>query len=135
LGGYSHREFRREFAKIKNIWNMWKYLEVKSMKFSLESIYTWYHNLLQNPKYRWWVIIGTVVYLISPLDIAPDFIPIIGQVDDVLLLTLLISEVSGLVIGGWQSRKDKVNNNSGDTDNQEATAMENTIDVEGISVK
>ena len=71
------------------------------MKFSIQSIYAWYRNLLRHPKYRWWVILGTMVYLISPIDIAPDVIPILGQVDDVFLLTLLVTEVSTLVIDSF----------------------------------
>lgn len=99
------------------------------MGFSIQSLYTWYRNVLRNPKYRWWVIIGTVAYLLSPIDIAPDFIPVVGQVDDLLLLTLLVSEVSGLVIDGWKARTGRV-----ETTN-ESTATDNTVDVDAVSVK
>lgn len=104
------------------------------MNFSIQSLYAWYRNLLRNPKYRWWVIIGTLAYLISPIDIAPDFIPIIGQVDDVLLLTLLVSEVSGLVIEGWKARKGDVDATAPNT-TEDSTATANTIDVDATSVK
>ncbi|NET01125.1 MAG: DUF1232 domain-containing protein [Sphaerospermopsis sp. SIO1G2] len=99
------------------------------MSFSIQSLYTWYRNVLRNPKYRWWVIIGTVVYLLSPIDIAPDFIPVVGQVDDLLLLTLLVSEVSGLVIDSWKTRtgRNETTNKSESTDN--------TVDVDAVSVK
>jgi uncharacterized membrane protein YkvA (DUF1232 family) len=104
------------------------------MKFSVQSLYTWYRSLLRNPKYRWWVIIGTLAYILSPLDISPDFIPIVGQVDDVLLLTLLVSEVSGLVVEGFKNRRQSVdeNNNNSST---ESTSNTNTIDVDAVSVK
>ena len=95
------------------------------MGFSIQSLYTWYRNVLRNPKYRWWVIIGTIVYLVSPVDIAPDFIPVLGQIDDLVLLTLLVSEVSGLVIDSWKAGKGDV----------ESTSTDNTVDVDGISVK
>ena len=52
------------------------------MNFSIQSVYTWYRETLRNPKYRWWIILGTLAYLISPIDIAPDFLPVIGQIDD-----------------------------------------------------
>ena len=62
--------------------------------FSLESVYGWYRNLVANPKYRWWVIAGTMLYLFSPFDIAPDFIPFIGQIDDAIVVTLLATELA-----------------------------------------
>jgi uncharacterized membrane protein YkvA (DUF1232 family) len=34
------------------------------------------------------IIPATLLYLISPLDLIPDFIPVVGQVDDVMILLL-----------------------------------------------
>jgi uncharacterized membrane protein YkvA (DUF1232 family) len=62
--------------------------------FSLESVYSWYRGLVANPQYRWWVIAGTMLYLFSPFDIAPDFIPFIGQIDDAIVVTLLATELA-----------------------------------------
>ncbi|MHC5936993.1 YkvA family protein [Nostoc sp.] len=104
------------------------------MKFSIQSLYTWYGNLLRNPKYRWWVILGTLVYLASPIDIIPDFIPVAGQIDDVFLLTLLVSEVSGLVIEGWKARKGDVATEVPNT-TEASTSTASTIDVDAVSVK
>jgi uncharacterized membrane protein YkvA (DUF1232 family) len=104
------------------------------MNFSIQSLYTWYRNTLRNSKYRWWVIIGTVAYLISPLDISPDFIPIIGQVDDVLLLTLFVTEVSGLVIDGWKTKKGTVGNSTSNSANH-ATSPGETVDVSSTTSK
>lgn len=72
-----------------------------------QSIYNWYRNTLRNPKYRWWLVLGTALYIVSPIDIAPDFIPIIGQIDDVVLVTLLVSEVSQLLIERIKAKQDK----------------------------
>ena len=104
------------------------------MKFSIQSVYAWYRNLLQNPKYRWWVILGTLVYILSPIDIAPDFIPIVGEIDDVFLLTLLVTEVSGLVIEGWKARKGNLDTQASNT-SEDSTSTGNTIDVDAVSVK
>ncbi|MEH2194073.1 MAG: YkvA family protein [Nostoc sp.] len=106
------------------------------MKFSIQSLYTWYGNLLRNPKYRWWVVLGTLVYLVSPFDFLPDVFPIIGQVDDVFLLTLLVSEVSGLVIEGWKARKGDVGTETEAANTTEtSTTTASTIDVDAVSVK
>lgn len=104
------------------------------MKFSIQSLYTWYGDLLRNPKYRWWVILGTLVYLVSPIDVLPDFIPVVGQIDDVFLLTLLVSEVSGLVIEGWKARKGDVGTEVADS-TEGSTSTASTIDVDAVSVK
>lgn len=103
------------------------------MNFSVQAIYNWYRSLLRNPKYRWWVILGTAFYFISPIDIAPDFLPIVGQLDDVFLLTLLVSEVSQMLIEGVKSRKGNTDNPVATTGNNTTTA--DTVDVDAISVK
>lgn len=96
--------------------------------FSIQSIYTWYRNTIRNPKYRWWMILGTLLYVFSPIDIAPDFIPVIGQLDDVVILTLLVSEVSQLLIDGAKARKgENVVSETGDT-------AAKTVDVDSVSV-
>lgn len=46
----------------------------------------------------------TVAYLCSPIDLIPDFIPVLGLLDDLLLLPLLCWLVIKLVPGEvWQS--------------------------------
>jgi uncharacterized membrane protein YkvA (DUF1232 family) len=99
------------------------------MNFSIQSVYSWYRNTLRNPKYRWWIILGTALYFIMPFDIAPDFLPIVGQLDDVFLLTLLVSEVSQMAIEGYKTRKGKTT-----TPNVTDTTA-STVDVDAVSVK
>jgi uncharacterized membrane protein YkvA (DUF1232 family) len=97
--------------------------------FSIQSLYNWYRNTIRNPRYRWWMILGTMLYLFSPIDIAPDFIPFIGQLDDVMLLTLLVSEVSQLLV-------DKVKARQGEAVVADTNkSAEKTVDVDAVSVK
>lgn len=70
--------------------------------FSIESIYAWYRRLVANPKYRWWVIAGTLLYLFSPIDFVPDIIPFIGQIDDAIVVGLLLTELAQVVLN-WSS--------------------------------
>ncbi len=105
------------------------------MNFSIQSIYNWYRNSIRNPKYRWWVILGTLLYFISPIDIAPDFIPFVGELDDVILMTLLVSEVSQLALEGFKARKANAEaQNPTDTANDSPIAV-STVDVKAVSVK
>ena len=99
------------------------------MSFSAKSIYNWYRNAIRNPKYRWWIILGTLGYLVSPIDIVPDFLPIIGQVDDLTVLTLLISEVSQLLTERVKTRKAQINNDAANANS------DNTVEVDAVSVK
>jgi len=79
------------------------------MNFSLSSLYDWYRNAIRHPQYRWWVMLGTIIYLISPIDIAPDFIPILGQLDDVMIAGLLFTELSQMMIAKLQARQENKN--------------------------
>lgn len=97
--------------------------------FSIQSIYNWYRNTIRNPKYRWWMILGTLLYIFSPFDIAPDFIPIIGQIDDVVVLTLLVSEVSQLLIDKAKARQGVTSSAT-----VENPTTEKTVDVDSVSV-
>ncbi|MDP9300159.1 MAG: DUF1232 domain-containing protein [Actinomycetota bacterium] len=36
------------------------------------------------------LLVGTVAYIVSPIDLLPDFVPFIGQVDDALLAALVL---------------------------------------------
>ena len=52
------------------------------------------------------ILVATVAYLASPLDLIPDIIPIIGEVDDIFLVALVLQRfinVAGeeLVIENW----------------------------------
>jgi uncharacterized membrane protein YkvA (DUF1232 family) len=106
------------------------------MSFSIQSLYSWYRNTLRNPKYRWWIVLGTIAYLISPFDIAPDFLPIIGQIDDVAILTLLVSEVSQMAIEYAKSRQSEKTTQASDPIKDPSSSNNtNTVDVDAVSFK
>ena len=96
------------------------------MNISVKSIYNWYRQAIRNPKYRWWIVLGTLVYLLSPIDISPDLIPIVGEIDDIAIVALLISEVSQIAIDHVKSRNSQVPSTAG--------ATGETIDVDAVSV-
>ncbi|WP_448534248.1 YkvA family protein [Parathermosynechococcus lividus] len=73
----------------------------------MAAFYNWYRTLLRHPKYGWLIIIASFVYLFSPIDIAPDLIPVIGQLDDITVMMILASEVTQIVIEHLKSKKSR----------------------------
>jgi uncharacterized membrane protein YkvA (DUF1232 family) len=51
----------------------------------------------QTPCYAKVIAALTVTYALSPIDLIPDFIPVLGYLDDVLLLPALIALVIKLI--------------------------------------
>ena len=97
------------------------------MNFSIQAIYNWYRDLLRNPKYRWWVVAGSLLYLVSPIDISPDVFPIIGWLDDGIIISLLIAEVS-------QIAKEKLQSQNVRADKQPTTVEDAPVDVKAVKV-
>jgi uncharacterized membrane protein YkvA (DUF1232 family) len=93
------------------------------MKIPVKSLYDFYRNAIRNPKYRVWIILGTLVYLLSPFDISPDFLPIAGQIDDFLLVSLLVTEVSQMVLDRFKSRQTNKNPNEANNETIEVNAV------------
>ena len=102
------------------------------MKVSIASLYNWYRDTLRNPKYRWWIVLGTLAYLISPLDISPDFIPIGGQIDDLVIVTLLVTELSQLFLDSFKSRRQSQNIDA-DLDSEDVKTVE--VKAETVETK
>ena len=96
------------------------------MKPIVESFYNWYSSKITHPQYRWIIILGTMVYLFSPLDISPDVFPIIGWIDDGIVLTLLTTELSRLVLDYRNRRPGRVNNQT------EVSSPTNTVDTDAV---
>jgi hypothetical protein len=45
---------------------------------------------------RWWLI-GLAVYIASPIDPIPDFLPVIGYLDEVVLVPLILRRVRQMI--------------------------------------
>ncbi|MBE9010117.1 DUF1232 domain-containing protein [Pseudanabaenaceae cyanobacterium LEGE 13415] len=91
--------------------------------------YDWYRNLVRSSKYRWLIIAGTLLYLFSPIDLLPDMIPVIGQIDDTVLLGLLVAEVSSMLMDRLKAQKGTT------TATVDGKPAEDTVEVEATTVK
>jgi uncharacterized membrane protein YkvA (DUF1232 family) len=55
---------------------------------------------LRDPRTPWWTKLlaaGVVAYALSPIDLIPDFIPLLGYLDDLILVPLGIVAVRALL--------------------------------------
>jgi uncharacterized membrane protein YkvA (DUF1232 family) len=84
------------------------------MNFNIQSLLNWYRSLLQNPKYRWWVVAASLAYLVSPIDLAPDFLPVVGLLDDSVIISLLVAEVAQVAKTKLQSQSSRSNKSTPD---------------------
>ena len=86
------------------------------MKFLIKPLYNWYRSILRHPQYRWLVILGSLFYLLSPADLVTDILPVVGWLDDGVIATLLVAEVSQLLLEQRNLRKIKgINTDEGVT--------------------
>lgn len=69
-------------------WNHWKQT-ANNLKHQIYTLYVAY----QDPRVPWYAkvfIAAIVAYAVSPIDLIPDFIPILGYLDDLILLPIAI---------------------------------------------
>ncbi|MEJ2152573.1 MAG: YkvA family protein [Gemmatimonadota bacterium] len=65
------------------------------------------------PKRSKLVLGGTFLYLVSPIDVIPDFVPGLGQLDDIVVALLALHSVLNrvdeeVVIEHWDGRRDVI---------------------------
>lgn len=97
-------------------------------KFVTQMLQDGIRKALRNPKYRWVAIFAALFYFISPLDIVPDAIPILGWLDDGVIASFLVAEVSQIFMEQLRNRKKQ---NYAQVDNTQPNAV---IDVEAVAV-
>lgn len=103
------------------------------MKLPVKWIYNLHRTALRHPQYRWLVICGTLIYLVSPIDLSPDLLPLLGQIDDIALVMLLVTGLSEIIAQYFQGDRQEV----AQSDRQNShnhSASNQTIDVDAVSV-
>lgn len=106
-------------------------MKTSAQQTFIKGLRNWYRNAIRNSKYRWLVVVGSLLYLVSPLDISPDVFPIIGWLDDGIIATLLVTEVSQLLFEQINASKKK---NQQETASADTATTAQVIDVEAVSI-
>jgi uncharacterized membrane protein YkvA (DUF1232 family) len=98
--------------------------------FSIESIYNWYRDLVANPKYRWWIVGASLVYLLSPIDLLPEvLLGPFGLIDDAVIITVLATELTGILRDRVAGKKDAKSSDA------TKTATTEMVDVPAVEVE
>lgn len=92
-------------------------------------LYDNYRKLIRDSKYRWVIIIASALYILSPIDIAPDFLPIVGWIDDGVVLTLLLTELSAILMERVKAKRD------GSSESVAEDMADKTVTVDSVQVK
>ncbi len=45
---------------------------------------------------RWWLI-GLAIYVASPIDLIPDFIPVVGHLDELIIVPIVLAKVRRMI--------------------------------------
>jgi uncharacterized membrane protein YkvA (DUF1232 family) len=92
------------------------------------SVMDWYRKLIRHSRYRWVVLLGTLVYLVSPIDISPDVIPLVGWIDDGLVATIAITEITQMLVDRKRRLKANIPADGGENSSHEV------IDVKAMRI-
>jgi len=68
--------------------------KLKSLTKQIKQEFAVYRLVLKHPQTPWIskVFLGlAIAYLLLPFDLIPDFIPVLGQLDDVLIIPVLVT--------------------------------------------
>lgn len=58
------------------------------------------------PWQHWLMLIASLIYILSPIDALPDFVPIVGWLDDGAAALLMATEIAQML---RERREDKTN--------------------------
>lgn len=86
--------------------------KAKTLKKEILVLYYAYQNPLL-PLLPKLLIISTVAYALSPIDLIPDFIPVLGYLDDLIILPLMISiSIKLIPVEIMKASREKAGNNN-----------------------
>ena len=96
-------------------------------------LYRWFRQGIRNPATRQWVIAGVLLYLVSPIDIVPSFFPGVGEIDDVVLVGLLLTELAQVWWGNKVSPEvEEVGQQA--SSKTASSSSSQVVDVDAVSV-
>lgn len=103
---YTAEDLEDILKKEEELWKKADGSALEKVKEYIDAMY----KLLKDPKAEWKhkvISIGALLYVINPIDIMPDFIPIVGYVDDVSAVMIAIKSLGAAI---EKYRREEVSN-------------------------
>ena len=101
----SNEDIKKGEAKAKNLGD-----KKNDFLMLIEMIKAVKSGKYQVPKWAIPVIIGAVIYVVSPLDAVPDIIPVAGWLDDGAVVTAAIGALGTVIASYLDYKKEKERN-------------------------
>lgn len=92
LKDVSQKDFERAEKKSKNLGK-----EMENFNLLLEMLKDSWSGTYKLNKVSLAIIAGALLYVASPLDVIPDFIPIIGWIDDITIVAYAMTKLKGVI--------------------------------------
>lgn len=102
----NYDKYKKDFEEKK----FWNKLPKFAQKLGVKTVYTalllyYAYKRKETPKWAKRIVLGSLGYLLAPIDAIPDLTPFIGFTDDLSILTLGLVAIAGNI-------NDEVKNNA-----------------------
>lgn len=104
FGGKTEEDTSEKIKFVEG--NIWTKLEAVGKKISFAKDILALVNYMRDPYVSWHrkaIVIGALVYFISPIDAIPDIAPLIGYLDDLGVIAALLKFLGSELIPYYQS--------------------------------
>ena len=102
-------EYKEEFGTAEKVEegkefveeNLWTKVERIGKKISFAKDVKALYNYMVDPSVSWYrksIVVGALVYFISPIDTIPDIAPLIGYLDDLGVITAVLKYLGSELI-------------------------------------
>ncbi len=90
FGGTTESEVTKNISYVEN--NLWEKLAKVKRKISFARDLMALYKYMRDPAVAWYkksVVVAGLIYFITPIDAIPDFIPVVGFLDDLGIIAAL----------------------------------------------
>lgn len=104
FGGRSEEDTSEKIKYVEG--NIWTKLEAVGKKISFAKDIMALVNYMRDPFITWHrkaIVIGALIYFISPIDTIPDLAPLFGYLDDLGVIAALLKYLGSELIPYYQS--------------------------------